>query len=61
MSIVKNDSADSYVKRPPRDVRFHLVHGIDEGLIHERAKILVATVLGAMRIRFGSRGSRAMP
>ncbi len=46
MTIVRNDVADSYVKRPPPEARFYLVHGSDEGLIHERAKILVSTVLG---------------
>lgn len=40
MSTVKNDSADAYVKRPPNGVALFLVHGNEEGLIHERARTL---------------------
>jgi len=46
MTIVRNDAADSFVQRPPPDIRFYLLHGIDEGLIHERAKNLVGAVVG---------------
>ena len=46
MSIVKTDGADAYCRRPPASVKFFLVHGNDEGLIHERAKTLVHAVLG---------------
>ena len=45
MGVVKNDQADAYAKRPPRDLKFFLVHGNDEGLIHERAKVLVNSAL----------------
>ena len=41
MTIVKNDLADAFVKQPPEDLRLFLVHGNDDGLIHERAKALV--------------------
>jgi len=45
MTTIRNDGADSFVRRPPSDMRFFLVHGNDEGLIHERAKSLVGAVL----------------
>jgi DNA polymerase III subunit delta len=45
MTIVRNDAADSFVQRPPREIRFFLLHGIDEGLIHERAKTLGGAVV----------------
>lgn len=45
MGVVRNDQADAYAKRPPRDLKFFLVHGNDEGLIHERAKLLVNSSL----------------
>ncbi|MFZ0209148.1 MAG: DNA polymerase III subunit delta, partial [Roseiarcus sp.] len=46
MTIIRNDAADSFVQRPPPEIRFYLLHGIDEGLIHERAKTLVGAVVG---------------
>src|ERR1700674_5900069 len=45
MSLVKNDSADGYIPRLPRDVRFFLVHGSDEGLTHERSKAIMSKIL----------------
>ncbi len=45
MTIVKNDGADGFVRRPPKEIRLFLSHGFDEGLIHERAKTLVASIL----------------
>ncbi|MGD1016026.1 MAG: DNA polymerase III subunit delta [Roseiarcus sp.] len=45
VTTIGNATADAYVKRPPRETRFFLVHGIDEGLIHERAKGLVEAAL----------------
>ena len=38
-------TADAFVKRPPRDMRFFLVHGADEGLVRERVKALVGAAL----------------
>ena len=38
-------TADAFVKRPPRETRFFLVHGSDEGLVHERVKALVSAAL----------------
>jgi DNA polymerase-3 subunit delta len=46
MTIIRNDGADAFVKRPPPGTRLFLVHGLDEGLIHERAKGLVSALLG---------------
>ncbi len=45
MTIVKNDSADNFVRRPPKDIRLFFVHGSEEGLVHERAKRLVSEIL----------------
>ncbi|MGO9772555.1 MAG: DNA polymerase III subunit delta [Roseiarcus sp.] len=45
MTTISNATADAYVKRPPRETRFFLVHGNDEGLIHERVKGLVDAAL----------------
>jgi len=47
LTIVKNDLADAFVKQPPEDLRLFLVHGNDDGLIHERAKALVLAFVGA--------------
>ena len=44
--IVGNNSADQFVRRPPSETVFFLVHGNDEGLIRERAGKLVAAALG---------------
>jgi DNA polymerase-3 subunit delta len=46
MSVVKSSSADGYVRRPPPDICFFLVHGTDEGLVNERSHLLVHTLLG---------------
>ena len=45
MTTISNTTADAFVKRPPRETRFFLVHGTDEGLIHERVKGLVKAAL----------------
>ena len=44
--IVNNSAADQFVKRPPGDIVFFLVHGSDEGLIRERVRKLVNAALG---------------
>jgi DNA polymerase-3 subunit delta len=46
MTVVKNEHADAYVRRPKAEIQFSLIHGLDQGLIHERAKILVKSLLG---------------
>ena len=45
VTTISNMTADAFVKRPPRDMRFFLVHGSDEGLVHERVKTLVGAAL----------------
>ena len=45
VTTISNMTADAFVKRPPRDMRFFLVHGSDEGLVHERVKALVGSAL----------------
>jgi DNA polymerase III subunit delta len=44
--IVSNSAAEQFLKRPPGDAIFFLVHGNDEGLIRERARKLVRNALG---------------
>ena len=45
MTIVTNSGADQFVKRAPRDMIFFLVHGNDEGLIRERSRAIVNSLL----------------
>ncbi|HEV3042342.1 MAG TPA: DNA polymerase III subunit delta [Roseiarcus sp.] len=44
--IVNNSAADQFLKRPPGEAIFYLVHGNDEGLIRERVRKLVDAALG---------------
>jgi len=41
MAIISNEKADAFVARPPAKIDLFLVHGNEEGLIHDRAKQLV--------------------
>lgn len=45
MSAVSNAAADGFIRRLPKEVRFYLVHGADEGLAHERVKIIVQNLI----------------
>ena len=45
MTIVASSAADGFIQRLHEGLRFYLVHGSDEGLIHERAKAILAKVL----------------
>jgi DNA polymerase-3 subunit delta len=45
VTTISNTTADAFVKRPPRETRFFLVHGSDEGLVHERVKALTHALL----------------
>ncbi len=45
MTIVANAGADAFIKRLPQAMHFFLVHGNDEGLIHERVRGIVAAAL----------------
>ncbi len=46
MTIISSASADGFIQRLPKDVRFYLVHGSDEGLAHERVAIIVRGLTG---------------
>jgi DNA polymerase III subunit delta len=45
VTTVTNSAADQFVKRAPRDMSFFLVHGNDEGLIRERCRGIVNSLL----------------
>ena len=45
MSVVASAAADGFIERLPKDIRFFLVHGLDEGLVHERARAIVRKAL----------------
>ena len=45
MTIVSSSAADGFIQRLPKDLRFYLVHGADEGLTHERSKAIVGKAL----------------
>jgi DNA polymerase III subunit delta len=47
MSIVNSAAADGFIQRLPKDIRFFLVHGPDEGLTHERTKAIIRARIGA--------------
>jgi DNA polymerase III subunit delta len=44
--IVKNNDADQFVKHPPSEIAFFLVHGDDKGLVRERVAALIRGALG---------------
>jgi DNA polymerase III subunit delta len=46
MSIVSSGAADGFIQRLPKEIRFYLVHGLDEGLAHERVKAIVRGRIG---------------
>jgi len=46
MSIVSSAAADGFIQRLPKEIRFYLVHGLDEGLAHERVKAIVRGRIG---------------
>ncbi len=47
MTAIATYAADSYIERLPSGVQFFLVHGIDEGLAHERSKAIIRKLVGA--------------
>ena len=47
MSVVTSAAADGFIERLPKDIRFYLVHGPDEGLAHERVKAIIRRLIGA--------------
>ena len=50
MTVVRNELGDAYVRKPRKEIRFFLLHGGDQGLIHERAAALVKSLLGDQEI-----------
>jgi DNA polymerase-3 subunit delta len=46
MSIVSSAAADGFIRRLPKEIRFYLVHGLDEGLAHERVKAIIRGRIG---------------
>jgi DNA polymerase III subunit delta len=47
VSVITSAAADGFIERLPKDIRFYLVHGPDEGLAHERVKAIVRRLIGA--------------
>src|ERR1700678_3585107 len=47
MSIVNSAAADGFIQRLPKEIRFYLVHGFDEGLAHERVSGIIRSGIGA--------------
>jgi DNA polymerase III subunit delta len=47
MTVVASAAADGFIERLPKEIRFYLVHGQDEGLAHERVKALIRRLIGA--------------
>jgi DNA polymerase-3 subunit delta len=45
MNIVNSAAADGFIQRLPKEIRFYLVHGPDEGLAHERVKAIVRNLV----------------
>jgi DNA polymerase III subunit delta len=45
MNIVNSAAADGFIQRSPKEIRFYLVHGPDEGLAHERVKAIVRNLV----------------
>jgi len=46
MTIVNSTAADGFIQRLPNEIRFYLVHGLDEGLTHERVRAIVRSRIG---------------
>ena len=46
MSIVSSAAADGFIRRLPKEIGFYLVHGLDEGLTHERVKAIIRSRIG---------------
>ena len=46
MSIVSSAAADGFIQRLPKEIGFYLVHGLDEGLTHERVKAIIRSRIG---------------
>ena len=49
MSVVSSAAADGFIQRLPKEIRFYLVHGPDEGLAHERVKAIIRNLIERRR------------
>ena len=45
MSVVSSGAAAGFIERLPKEIRFYLVHGPDEGLVHERVRAIIRNLL----------------
>jgi DNA polymerase III subunit delta len=45
MNVINSAAADGFIQRLPKEIRFYLVHGQDEGLAHERVKAIIRNLL----------------
>src|SRR6202035_5465177 len=46
MTTVNSAAADAFIQRLPKDIRFYLVHGLEEGLTHERVRAIIRSRIG---------------
>ena len=46
MTTVNSAAADAFIHRLPKDIRFYLVHGLDDGLTHERVRAIICSRIG---------------
>ncbi len=45
MNVINSAAADGFIQRLPKEIRFYLVHGPDEGLAHERVKAIIRNLI----------------
>ena len=45
MNVINSAAADGFIQRGPKEIRFYLVHGPDEGLAHERVKAIIRNLI----------------
>jgi len=45
MNVVNSAAADRFIERLPKEIRFFLIHGQDEGLAHERVKAVIRKLI----------------
>jgi DNA polymerase-3 subunit delta len=45
MTIISSSAADGFISRLPKEVRFYLVHGPDEGLAQERVRTIIRDLI----------------
>jgi DNA polymerase-3 subunit delta len=45
LSTVSSSAADGFIQRLPKEIRFYLVYGPDEGLAHERVRAIIHNLI----------------